>query len=153
MIDILTSICNKIWKTGDCPTIWTQSLVVTLPKEDDLQLYQNYRTISLISRPIKVMLKFILKIEIQHQCQVANIIRVIEKLYDKAQSTGLFNGSTRDWFRTTVGVRQECLLSSTIFNIVLERITCEALDDHESKCHHRRTTYNVLPTSALQIMS
>ena len=54
MIDILTSICNKIWKTGEWPTTWTQSLVITLPKKGNLQLCQNYRTIS------KVMLKNIL---------------------------------------------------------------------------------------------
>ena len=57
MIDILTTICNKIWKTGEWPT---QSLVITLPKKGNLQLCQNYRTISLISHPIKVMLKIIL---------------------------------------------------------------------------------------------
>ena len=61
----------------------------------------------------------------------ANIIRIIENLYDKAQSAVLFNGSTGDWFRTTVGVRQGCRLSPTLFNIFLERIMCEALDDHE----------------------
>ena len=61
----------------------------------------------------------------------ASIIRAIEKLYDKAQSAGLFNGSTGKWFRTTVGVRQGVLLSPTLFNIFLERIMCEALDDHE----------------------
>ena len=33
MIDILTSVCNKIWKTGKWPTNWTQSLVTTLPKK------------------------------------------------------------------------------------------------------------------------
>ena len=60
-----------------------------------------------------------------------SIIRVIENLYDKAQSAVLFNGSTGEWFRTTVGVRQGCLLSPTLFNIFLERIMCEALDDHE----------------------
>ena len=49
--DILTAICNKIWKT------WTQSLVITIPKEGNLQLCQNYRT---ISHPSKVMLKIIL---------------------------------------------------------------------------------------------
>ena len=51
MIDILTVICNKIWKTGEWPTTWTQSLVITLPKKGNLQLCQNYRTISLISHP------------------------------------------------------------------------------------------------------
>ena len=52
-IDILTAICNKISKTGEWPTTWTQSLVITLPKKGNLQLYQNYRTISLISHPRK----------------------------------------------------------------------------------------------------
>ena len=61
----------------------------------------------------------------------ASIIRAIENLYDKAQSAVLFNGSTGEWFRTTVGVRQGCLLSPTLFNIFLERIIYEALDDHE----------------------
>ena len=61
----------------------------------------------------------------------ASIIRAIENLYDKAQSAVLLNGSTGEWFRTTVGVRQGCLLSPTLFNIFLERIMCEALDDHE----------------------
>ena len=61
----------------------------------------------------------------------ASIIRAIENLYDKAQSAVLFNGSTGEWFRTTVGVRQGCLLSPALFNIFLERIMCEALDDHE----------------------
>ena len=39
---------------------WTQSIVITLPKKGNLQQRQNYRTISLISHPIKVMLKIIL---------------------------------------------------------------------------------------------
>ena len=54
----------------------------------------------------------------------ANIIRVIKNLYDKATSAVLFNSSIGDWFRTTICVRQECLLSSTrtLFNVFLERI-------------------------------
>ena len=195
MIDILTAICNKIWKTGEWPITWTQSLVITLPKKGNLQLCQNYRTISLISHPRKVMLKIILNglqpqaeeiiVEeqvgfragrsttdqifnlrilcekyLQHQQILyhvfedfkkafdtvwhealwatmrkyninASIIRAIENLYDKAQSAVLFNGSTGEWFRTTVGVRQGYLLSPTLYNIFLERIMCEALDDHE----------------------
>ena len=33
MIDVLLNICNKIWQTGEWPTPWTQSLVITLPKK------------------------------------------------------------------------------------------------------------------------
>ena len=60
MIDVLTEICNRIWRTGEWPTPWTQSLFITLPKKGNLQLCQNYRTISLISHSSKVMLKVIL---------------------------------------------------------------------------------------------
>ena len=55
----------------------------------------------------------------------------IENLCDMALSTVLFNDSTGEWFRTTVGVRQGCLLSPTLFNVFLEGIMCEALDDHK----------------------
>ena len=171
MIDTLTSICNKVWKTEEWLTTWTQFLVIILPKKGNLQLCQNFRTISLISHPSKVMLKIILnrlqpqaeeiiaeeqagfragrttteqifniKKYLQHQQNLyhvfidfknafdrvwhealwatirkyvnASIIRAIENLYDKAQSTVLFSGSTGEWFRTTVGVRQGCLLST-----------------------------------------
>ena len=195
MIDILTAICNKIWRTGEWPTTWIQSLVITLPKKGNLQLCKNYRTMRLISHPSKVMLKIILnrlqpqaeeiiaeeqagfragrstteqifnfrilcEKYLQHQQNLyhvfidfkkvfdrvrheslwatmrkyninASIIRTIENLYDKAQSAVLFNGSTGEWFRTTVGVWQGCLPSPTLFNIFQERIMCEALDDHE----------------------
>ena len=60
MIVVLTEICNMIWRTGEWPTPWTQSLIITLPKKGNLQLCQNYRTISLISHSSKVILKFIL---------------------------------------------------------------------------------------------
>ena len=53
-------ICDKIWQTGEWPTPWTQSLVIALPKKDNQLQCQNYRTISLISHPSKVMLKIIL---------------------------------------------------------------------------------------------
>ena len=60
-----------------------------------------------------------------------NLVQVIKNLYNKATSAVLFNGSIGDWFRTTVGVRQECLLSPTLFNIFLERILTDILEDHE----------------------
>ena len=60
-----------------------------------------------------------------------NLIRVIKNLYDKATGAVLFNSSIGDWFRTTVGVRQGCLLSPTLFNIFLERIMTGTLEDDE----------------------
>ena len=41
MIDVLTEICNRIWRAGEWPTPWTQSLIITLPKKGNLQLCQN----------------------------------------------------------------------------------------------------------------
>ena len=63
--------------------------------------------------------------------KVYNIIRVIKHRYDTATSAVLLSSSVRDWFRTTVGVRQGCLLSPTFFNIFMKRIMTDALDDHE----------------------
>ena len=56
VITAFTTICNKIWQTGEWPTPWTQSLI-TLPKKSNLQQCQNYRMISLTSQPSKVLLK------------------------------------------------------------------------------------------------
>ena len=60
-----------------------------------------------------------------------NLIQVNKNLYNKATSAVLFNDCIGDQFRTTVEVRQECLISPTLFNIFLERITTDALEDHE----------------------
>lgn len=57
---ILTILCRKIWEQKKWPVEWTQSLVIPLPKKGNLKQCQNYRTISLISHPSKVMLKIIL---------------------------------------------------------------------------------------------
>ena len=38
MIEVLFIIYNKIWQTGEWQTPWTQSLIITLPKKDNLQL-------------------------------------------------------------------------------------------------------------------
>ena len=63
----------------------------------------------------------------------ANLVGTIEQLYDKATSAVQMNASIGEWFRTTVGVRQGCLLSPTLFNIFLERIMPDTLEEHDGK--------------------
>ena len=57
---VLTAIYQKIWATKEWPKEWTQSLAIPLPKKGNLKQCQNYRTISLISHPSKIMLRVIL---------------------------------------------------------------------------------------------
>ena len=46
MIDVLTEICNRIWRTGEWHTLWTQSLIITLLLKGQLTALpelQNYQ--------------------------------------------------------------------------------------------------------------
>ena len=70
----------------------------------------------------------------------ANLIQLIENLYNKATSAVYLNDNIGDWFRATVGVRQGCLLSQTLFNISRERIMTDALEDHQGTVSIRGRT-------------
>ena len=70
----------------------------------------------------------------------ANLNRVVNHYYDRYTSAVLFKGSTAEWSRITVGVRQGCLLSPTVFSIFLERIITDALEDHEGTVMFRDKT-------------
>ena len=72
-----------------------------------------------------------------------NLIQVIKNLYDKATTAVFFNSSIGDWFRTTVGVEQGCLLSPALFKVFLERTKTDALEDHDgTACIGYRTITN-----------
>ena len=66
-----------------------------------------------------------------HELGSQTRIRVIKNLYDKTTNAVLFNSSIGDWFWTTIGIWQGCLLSPTLFNTFLKRVMTDALQDHE----------------------
>lgn len=57
-----------------------------------------------------------------------NVIEVIKALYDNSSSAVLLNNQCGEFFKTTVGVCQGCLLSPVLFNVYLENIMQETLD-------------------------
>ena len=57
------------------------------------------------------------------------LTNLIEALYNKASSAVVTQDGIGEWFRTTVGVRQGCLLSPVLFNIFLERIMQDTLEN------------------------
>ena len=60
-----------------------------------------------------------------------NLIKTIECPYNKATSAVYHDNNIGEWFRTTIRVSQGCLLSPTLFDIFLERIMADTLEDHE----------------------
>ena len=60
------------------------------------------------------------------------LVQVIQALYSSASSAVLLNNDSGEHFRTTVGVRQGCLLSPVLFNLFLENIMRETLQDFNS---------------------
>ena len=63
----------------------------------------------------------------------ANLVCTIEQLYDKATSAVQMNGSMGEWFRATVEIKQWCLLTPTLFNIFLEQIISDVLEEPDDK--------------------
>lgn len=61
-----------------------------------------------------------------------DLIQVIQVLYDSSNSAVLMGGEIGEFFRTSVGVRQDCLLSPVLFNVFLENIMQEALLDFKT---------------------
>ena len=57
------------------------------------------------------------------------LINIIRDLYSKAKTCIRVNNNLTDWFETTIGVRQGCLLSPDLFNLFLENILAEAFED------------------------
>ena len=104
------TICQQIWKTHPWPQDWKRSVLIIIPKKDNVKECSNYDTIALISQDSKVMLK-ILQARLQQymNCerpyvragfrkgrgtrdQIANICWIMEKAreFQKNKQTNIY---------------------------------------------------------------
>ena len=58
-----------------------------------------------------------------------HIARLIKGIYEDAKTKVMTGDQFSEWFKASVGVRQGCTLSPTLFSLFLERIMIEAIDD------------------------
>lgn len=72
------------------------------------------------------------------------LILNIKALYDGSRSSVLLNSQVGESFPTTVGVCQGCLLSLVLFNIYLEKVMRNKLEDHKSSILIRGRPSNLL---------
>ena len=58
-VQVLLSICQRIWKTQQWPQDWKRSVFIPIPKKGNAKECSDYCTIALISYISKVMLKIL----------------------------------------------------------------------------------------------
>ena len=67
----------------------------------------------------------------EHLGYPSKIVRLLQVLYKTSKSAVRVNQELTDWFPTHTGVRQGCILSPQLFNILLEFVLRLAIEDVE----------------------
>ena len=104
-VKVLHSICQQIWKTQQWPQDCKRSVFIPIPKKGNAKECSNYRTVALISRASKVMLK-ILQARLQQyvNCELADV----QAGFRKARGTRDQIAHIR-WIIKTGRVPKKCL--------------------------------------------
>ena len=58
-VKVLHSICQQMWETQQWPQDWKRSVLIPIPKKDNVKECSDYHTIALISYASKVILKIL----------------------------------------------------------------------------------------------
>ena len=61
MVETLEKLCNTVWVHEEIPDEWKTGIIIPLPKKGDLSDCSNWRGITLLSLPSKVLCHVILK--------------------------------------------------------------------------------------------
>ena len=56
-VDVLHDLANTIYETGEIPEILQKSVFITIPKKIGVTKCENFRTKSIMSHVIKILLK------------------------------------------------------------------------------------------------
>ena len=89
-LDSLTQLCNIIYGSGHIPTDMEQSTFVTIPKKPNAQNCTDFKTSSLLSHVIKLLLK------VKQQKIISKINREVSRLQNGFRAglgtrEGIFN--------------------------------------------------------------
>lgn len=60
MLEQLTKLCGEVWKAGEVPSEWRDGIVIPIPKKGDQRECSNWRGITLLSTPGKIMATILL---------------------------------------------------------------------------------------------
>ena len=72
MVNLLQTICNTVWENESIPEDWKIGTIITLPKKGDLSDCSNWRGITLLSLPSKVLCTVLLN---RLKTQIDDILR------------------------------------------------------------------------------
>jgi len=108
--------------------VLTSRRLIEKHRNHDMHLYHNF--IDFKKAFDRVRHEALLLMLKKHNVH-SNLVHLIGSLYENTSCRVLVDSNIGDWFHTTVGVRQGCLLSPCLFNIFLEQIMTEALESFE----------------------
>ena len=127
---------NSIWKDQCVPEDWKKSLIVKVPKKGDLTECDNYRGISLLSLPSKILCRVLIDRvksgvdEMIRQEQAgfrsgrgaSEQIFALRSILGQCQSSSCVTegGRYSSWFEVKSGVRQGCVMSDFIFVLIMD---------------------------------
>ena len=89
-VKIIHKLVNDIYKTGVIPTSMNESIFICLPKKPKATMCTEYRTLSLMSHVLKVILKVIL---LRNKQKIENEISNLQSGFMSGKGTreGIFN--------------------------------------------------------------
>ncbi|KAL9956575.1 hypothetical protein ACROYT_G038068 [Oculina patagonica] len=129
--EILLPLFAKVWNGEGIPSDWSKGVIIPIPKKGTLSDCNNWRGITILSLPSKIFCKK--AFDSVHRDSLwsilraygipAHIVRVIKQFYtDFCCSVG---GSDLS-FHVKSGVRQGCVMSALLFNIVIDWVLSRA---------------------------